>query len=409
MRTHGHGLCAGIVLLLAIVSVSPALGCAGEHLPEGLRAVMGRSETDPATLTSSMWRVTRDGVELKELPADYALAVGECGSTVAYSDLQTGQLHLWHPGKSSPDDVSTVELPSGGVLEGDVMALSPDESTLALVRYSSPEEAADSAGSDGSSIRSYMVDLLSGRVDSWEWLDAVAQGYQVTALRWSKTSDAVFVSLGLGGGSQGERSYRYSARTKQSTELQGVATVLDVGLQGQVVGLGSAATPSDLDQPAGSTYGSLPLVLYSDEGLVRLPRDPSLVAWDFAWISDDGNTIVVRGSAADAGEQRPCLEVLRLGDAGWRVSWIYSGEGSLSVQYGVAFEPNSDIFCFQAGLAPTTPGAAVTEVGLFELETSLKQVYQPALPLPGGAAGNYVQALGISGAHTRAASCPSCR
>jgi hypothetical protein len=154
---------ARLLAPLVVLFVSATLGCTEEttgaskpetapsltgssvvttvmEFPEGLQAVIGRTET--AVATWSAWCVTRGGVALRKLPTNYVLAVGERGSTIVYSDLDTGRLYLWHPGRPSPGDISTFEVPTSGRVLGDAMALSPDETTLALVRYESPGRAA---------------------------------------------------------------------------------------------------------------------------------------------------------------------------------------------------------------------------------------------------------------------------
>ncbi len=414
---------AGIIALLVVAAIPPALGCAGgsdsggrtetaagprgsttalasQGLPEGLQAVMGRTETEPATLTNSVWCVTRAGVALAELPRDYALAVGERGATVAYSDLETGRLFLWHPAVSATESVTEIAVPAEGRSLGDLMALSPDESKLVLIRSQSPEGGTEDSGTDQIAVAGYLVDVPSGQVTEWDWLDTVSGGEVVTAVRWYKTSDSIYLSVGPGGGSQGEKSYVYELSTGRSHRITGLAAVLDAGLEGQVVGLGAATSPDEFDYPAGSANGAYPLVLWQDGQLLRLPRDPRLTAWDFAWLSDDGRTIVVRGAATGAGGPVPCLEVLELGDAGWSVSRLFDGGDSLTVVYGVAFEPNSHTFYFQGGTSPATPGGAVNSSRLFALDTDTGQA-SACIELPGGEGANFVQTLGIAGAQPR--------
>ncbi len=416
MDVRKRTLLAGTLVPLALVAISPALGCAGEmaatgpveivteatasdgtvdtEFPEGLQAVIGRTET--STGTYSVWRVTRDGDMLMDLPPNHVLATGERGTSIVYSDLDTGELHIWHPGKSSPEDVTSLSVPTSGKVSGDVLALSPDETQLALVRYEQVPGSTEGAEEGASVSSGFLVDLHTETVDRWEWLETVRGGDEVTALLWNPTSSSVYVSFGPSGGSQGERSYRYDPGTGESTELEDVGAVLDVGPQGQVVGLGVAASPSDLDYPTGSQYGYLPLVVWSDGQLVRLPRDSYLTTWDSAWMSGDGKTIVVRGSASGGSGESPCLEVLGLGDAGWEVRRIFDGGGLLTVLYGVAFGPGTSSFYFQAGTPPATPGGAVTDVRLFGLDTVTGQVSR-YLELPGADAGRYLQTLSVVG------------
>jgi hypothetical protein len=409
-------LLVGAVVPLVLVAISPALGCAGEmaatgtsdtapdatapgvtvdaDFPEGLQTVIGRTET--STGTYSVWRITRAGDVLLDLPPNHVLATGERGTNIVYSDLDTGELRIWHPGKPSPGDVTGLEVPTTGQVLGDVMALSPDETRLALVRYEQVSGSPEGAEEDASVGHGFLIDLQTETVDRWEWLDTGSDGDEVTALQWNPTSSSVYVSFGPGGGSQGEKSYRYDPDTGESTELEGVAAVLDVGPQGQAVGLGAADSPSDLDYPTGSQYGHLPLVLWADSQLVRLPRDPSMTTWEYAWLSGDGKTIVVRGSASGGSDGSSCLEVLGLGDAGWELRRLFDGGGLMTVLYGVAFEPGTSSFYFQAGTPPATPGGAVTGVRLFGLDTVTGQVSR-YLELPGADAGRYLQTLGVVG------------
>jgi hypothetical protein len=403
------------LVLLSLVAFLPALGCAGKtattrppaatseettdsslaletDFPEELEAVIGRTET--STGAWSLWYLTGGGDVFMDLPTNNALASAERFPGVVYSDLDTGGVHVWRPGGSSPDEVSSLAVPSEGQVLGDVMALSPDGGRLALVRYQQTPGSGEGA-EDGASVdHGFMVDLQAGTFERWEWLETASGGDEVTALQWDPTSSSLYVSFGLGGGSQGERSYRHDLDTGESTEVEGVAAVLDVGPQGQVVGLGVAESPSDLDYPTGSQSGYLPLVLSTDQGLVRLPRDPDLVTWDLAWMSDDGRTIVVRGSSASGSVQRACLEVLGLGDAGWEVRRVYDGGGSVEIIYGVAFQPGASTFYFQGGAPPADPGGAVTGVRLFAIDTATGQVSR-RVGLPGGDTGRYLQTLSV--------------
>jgi hypothetical protein len=416
MDVRKRVLLVGTVVPLAIIAISPALGCAGEmaatgpseivtdatasgttveaQFPERLRAVIGRTET--ATGAYSAWLVTRDADMLKDLPSNHVLATGERGSRIAYSDLATGELYVWHPGESAPADVTSLRVPLSGQVSGDVLALSPDETRLALVRY---EQTAGSAaeGEEAPTVaHGFLVDLDAATVERWEWLETVGGGDEVTTLRWNPTSASVYVSFGPGGGSQGDRSYRYDLGTGESAELEGIAAVLDVGPQGQVVGLGVAASSGDLDYPTGSQYGHLPLVAWAESQSVRLPRDPNLATWDSAWISGDGRTIVVRGSVSGGSGESPCLEVLGLGDAGWELRRLFDGGGLLTVLYGVAFGPGTDSFYFQAGTPPGAPGGAVTDVRLYGLDTFTGEVSRYR-KLPGADAGRYLQTLSVVG------------
>ena len=90
----------------------------------------------------------------------------------------------------------------------------------------------------------------------------------------------------------------------------------------------------------------------------------------------------------------PCLEVLKLEEGVWEVSYLLANE-SLFIIPGVGFEPNSSIFWFQAGSYPGQ-GGLPSDVRLFELDTDTNEVF-PSMRLPGG----FARALGIAGAECR--------
>ena len=316
--------------------------------PEQIQAVLGTSVTLDSK-TNTVWRVTADGViarELRFVPYDGSVAFGELAGTLVYSESDTSTLHAWRPGEVAPNDLFTLELPDVGNTAGDMIALSPDERLLAIGRLLPAPGGPDFV--DATITRGYLVDLETGQIDRWDWLDSAAGGEIVTALTWGKTTSAVYVSIGYHGGSQGDWSYRYDVSTGEAVELTGVATVFDVGLQDQVVGLGMPASSAEFEYPAGSQYGIFPLVVWQEGVRSILPRDTALVEWGDAWISDDGCTIVVSGDATAHPGRSKCLEVLRLEDAGWAVSGLLLAEDSFSV-VGGAFEPDSHTFWFQAG------------------------------------------------------------
>jgi hypothetical protein len=87
---------------------------------------------------------------------------------------------------------------------------------------------------------------------------------------------------------------------------------------------------------------------------------------------------------------------LKLREAGWEVSQLFDGDESLAVVYGVAFGPDSGVFYLQAGLLPTTPGGAVSNIRLFGVDTDTNRV-SPYMPLPGGDTDSYLQTLGVVG------------
>lgn len=368
----------------------------GEPLPEGLQAVMGIAE-DPTTVggVCSVWRVAGDAVASMRLPAEYSVGFGERGSTIVYSDHSTGRLHIWHP--DAPSTSRVVELPptAGTRSAGDLVALSPDEQLLALMRAEYSEET----GGDGGAVRGYLIDPQSGDVEEWDWFDrlkSVESGW-VTNARWSKDSRSIYLSFGIEG--SGERSYRYDFFTAESAELTGLAVVLDVGLQGQVVGLEDAAA-SVTALPGPVEVGGRPLVLWQDGAIVPLPRDERLVAWDHAWISDDGKTIVVYGMTLRHDAFPSCLEVLKLKEAGWQITYLYTPDESSDLVPGVAFQPSSDVFWFQSG----SSGGLVTDVCLAALDTDTDQVF-PFLRLP-GAPDDFSIAKGIAGTGCRVGTRP---
>jgi hypothetical protein len=404
MKSTRIPVCLVLGVALGFVTILGCLGCetdyqvttsvnSGLGLPERLQAAMG-IDTDPTVPDRAWaWCVTRNGVATRELPARWAVGFGELGSTIVYSDEDTGLVHVWHPGGSSPDEIIKVDAPAGGRIARDNVALSPDEQLAALVRLESPEGSPDALRTRG-----YLIDPESGRVDSWAWLESVRSGQWVTTLVWAKTSDFIYVSFGQPGAGVGERSYRYDPFTGDSLELTGLGTVFDVGLQGQVVGLANGPA-STIVLPGPIEEGGQSLVLWQDGEMVPLPRDERFVAWDHAWISDDGKTIVFSGSTPYQNSVRSCLEVLKLSEGGWEVSWLYIPDDSLDLVPGVAFEPNSGVFWFQGGLPAAPPRGLVSEIQLYELDTDTNQVL-PSMRLP-GASGDFSTARSIAGTECR--------
>ena len=375
------------------VSAVPAVST----LPERLQLVTGTSTALPTD--NVLWVVTREGVVSKDLPENSVVSVGRMGWTVAYWDQDTGDVSLWRPQDAlGAGAVSAIDIPGGDSPRGAIIAVAPDETLLAVA------DLGPSVGTgvdvDGAVTAGYLVDLVSEQAVPWEWLGSAAPGYLVTEMRWNKTSTAVYVSFGGPGGSRGGISYRHDLWTRESVEIEGVARVFDVGFLDQVVGLGVPSAVRISQGAQGSGTGEPPLVLWEGGELTELPGDPRMWSRYAAWISDDGDTIVVWGAAGRAH----CLEVLRLsetglaaeGGSGWEVSGLFTGDDSLSIVYGVGFEPNSSIFCFQAGTPPPTSEGNVTGMCLYELDTDLGEVLSPALTLPGDD-DHWTRALGVVG------------
>ncbi|MBN1321453.1 MAG: hypothetical protein JXA87_11520 [Thermoleophilia bacterium] len=375
------------------ISAVPAVST----LPERLQMVTGTSTASPTD--NILWSVTQDGVVSRDLPANSVVSVGRMGWTVAFLDQDTGDVSLWHPqGSWGAEAVSTIDMPGGDLPHSAAIAASPDETLMVVADLGAP--VGTGVDVDGGATAGHLVDLVSEQAVPWEWLGSAAPGYLVTEIRWNKTSTAVYVSFGRGGGSRGDISCRHDLWTRESVEIEGVATVFDVGFLDQVVGLGAPAAVGVAQGAQGSGTGEPPLVLWEDGELTELPGDPRMWSRFAAWISDDGDTIVVWGAAGQA----LCLEVLRLietgsaaeGGSGWEVSGLFTGDDSLSIVYGVGFEPNSSIFCFQAGTPPPTSEGNVTGMCLYEFDTDLGEVLSPALTLPGDD-DHWTRALGVVG------------
>jgi len=375
------------------ISAVPAVST----LPERLQMVTGTSTALPTD--SVTWAVTQEGVVSKALPEDSVVSVGRMGWTVAYWDQDTGDVSLWRPQDAlDAGAVSTIDIPGGDPPLSAAITVAPDETLLTVAELSKPEGM--SMDVDGGVTAGYLVDLVSEQAVPWEWLGSAAPGYLVTEMRWNKTSTAVYVSFGGPGGSRGGISYRHDLWTRESVEIEGVSTVFDVGFLDQVVGLGAPPAVGISPGGQGSGAGEPPLVFWEDGKLTELPGDPRVWSRYAAWISDDGDTIVVWGAAGRVH----CLEVLRLsetgsaaeGGSGWEVSGLFTGDESLSIVYGVGFEPNSSIFCFQAGTPPPTSEGNVTGMCLYELDTDLGEVLSPALRLPGDD-DHWTRALGVAG------------
>ncbi len=377
-------------------SNSTAVSAATEtsRFPARLSAVMGRYSREGQ---QGLWRLTPSGYAHKEITGDYVAGAGRVGALLAYS--HNGELCLWHPDKASPQDVSVIAVPSAGASSADVIALSPDERRLALVRYA-VDTITDSRVDQAVVHGAYLIDLPSGQVERWSWLEektrASGMWGLVTALRWSDMADVLYVSLGPAGGSQGEVSFRYDPLSGEAQELKGMACVLDINPQGDVLGLARPASPEEFDYPAGGQYGTFPLALWRNGVRTLLPRDPSVGEPSFAWISDEGNIIVVQAGIWEGPSVTSGLEVLKLTSAGWQVHWVYGKEEPLYPVYGVGFEPGTNIFCFQADPRPTNRDEPVVGTHLYQMETDLRQVYEPPLALPFSAE-DYVHVLAIAG------------
>ncbi len=216
------------------------------RFPARLSAIMGRYSREGQ---QGLWRLTPNGYAHKEIAGDYVAAAGRVGMLLAYSC--NGELCLWHPDEASSQDVCVIAVPSAGASAADVIALSPDERRLALVRYAldtTTDSRVDQAVVHGA----YIIDLPSGQVERWSWLKektrAGGMWGVVTALLWGDAADVIYVSVGPAGGSQGEVSFRYDPARGEAQELEGMACVLDVAANGDVVGLGLPASPEEFDK-----------------------------------------------------------------------------------------------------------------------------------------------------------------
>ncbi|MBN1632352.1 MAG: hypothetical protein JW990_21550, partial [Thermoleophilia bacterium] len=82
---------------------------------------------------------------------------------------------------------------TGGWVVWDRMALSPDESTLALVRFERP--VADTAGVADWAIQGYLVYVESKQVGSWGQLGFARRGADIYSLVWDKDSTSIYVTF----------------------------------------------------------------------------------------------------------------------------------------------------------------------------------------------------------------------
>ena len=358
----------------ASTSTNPVAG-----IPDPLQAIVGVDDT-------LLWRVTSKGVQTIDIGVNHAAMTGDRGWTVVYSRLDEGELYVWRPEQSSTQGAVRLKVGSGGRFDVTHMALSPDEWHLAVVGYEPTGESPTGKQSKG-----YLVDLETKQAETWDSLDAVRSGEEITAFHWDKGSRAIYLSFGPPGGSLGERTYQYDMSARSFTELQGLATAFDAGLQGQVLGL-ALETPYEHTED-GAVTGSRPLALWEDGQLTTLPRDPRLGAWSFGWLSDDGQTIIVFGRTTRGDRTLPCLEVLKLGEAGWKVDYLFIDD-SLVLLSGLAFEPNSSVFWFQAGSSPDQAGL-LTSVDLYQFDTKTGLV-QRSLVLPGTPQSTLAVGLGFS-------------
>ena len=339
-------------------TVMPAAAAAP---PEGLKAVIGVTATvEPGP--GVLWRWGPGGICTTDVILGGGLhseevAVGRHGSIVACSDSASGNVRLWNPDEGSVEEIP-VPAPTGGWIFWDRMALSPDESTLALVR--SERSETDPAGVADWAIHGYLIDVESKQLESWGQLGCARRGADIYSLVWDKDSTSIYVTFDSQLTGWGDRSWRYEVSTGESEELAGLPIVMDVGPQGQVLGYDCQAD-------------SARLVLWRDGESVVLPRDPGLETLStLGWISDDGKTIVAWGWTPPPEQACVCLEVLKLRDTGWEVSWLYAVDESMEIVDGIGFERGSGVFWLEARPV-LAEGEYLTDMHLFRLDTDTNQ------------------------------------
>lgn len=304
------------------------------QLPEGLKGVVGVTVSGDAQY---LWALTKDGVaRLNNYAFGDLTAAGSMGNWLAYGTTKGRAATLYQignvEGKTNKRQIDIGE-------EGDTLDhlwMSPDEKWL-LISLSHPVDVT----SEASLFRLWLVDVSSCRPVELEEMAPLMRNKGITAVAWGPGDGTFCFSLARMGGSLGEESFLYRWEDRSVTELEGLATVWDVGPSGEVVGL-ELAPPIEPPLPEGQSElsaGTRPFALWSEGTISRLPLDQRLRRWSNAWFSPDGDTLVLEGQAQFEGSAwENALELLKRGQGGWRIAGLVHihGEPGLAPA-GVAF------------------------------------------------------------------------
>lgn len=359
------------------------------QLPEGLKAVVGRTT---GAEEHYLWVLTKDGViKLTDYSSGDLVAVGNAGMWVAYGNHQDRNVRVFQI--SSAGEESRKRLIVLGQ-EGDELSylwMSPDEKQL-LVSVLHPVEVA----TENFTTRLYLVDLPSGQFSELDGIAPLVSNERITAVAWARGGEAFYFSVGPVGGSLGEESFLCRLEDRSVTKLAGMATVLDVGPSGEVVGLEMTPPiePPLPESQSGLLAGTRPLALSANGKIERLPIDQRLRRWSKAWFSPDGATLVVQGQAEfDAPNWENALEVLKREAGGWRITHLVRipRDPGLNPPTGVGFSCGQAGFWMQDEVSEDAEGMP-SGVWLGLLNTESGQ-YRLSTRLPGT---DYSTAIGVA-------------
>jgi len=243
----------------------------------------------------------------------------------------------------------------------------------------------------------YLLELASGRVTELNDLASTLRTDRVTAVVWDPNGTAFYLSLGPPGGSLGDRTYRCRVEGGVPEEVPSMATILDAGPDGLLLGLENAPP---IEPPAfkqrGLLGGSLPLAIWSGARMERLSHDPAIQQWSRAWLAPDGQTVVVAVRAqGKANDSFQALEVLGRVDSGpsWKPLRLVRLSASEDIPLqGVGFACGPTTFFAQADLKqPQEPFDAGS--WLVRVDTASGR-YSLVTQLPGDSA---TRALAVAG------------
>jgi len=349
-------------------------------LPSGVSAVVGRSET-------SIWHLSlSEGLRSLNVAAG-AATTGEHGDRVAYVPRDEARVFLWQTDRQGEEAVTEVRV--GGPFDYVDVSMSPDETKLLVSGFEFTDPSLDSG------IRhDYLVNLETGETTEWHWDPDDQLPYsEVTKIVWSPSSEALYVSFGFAGGSQGEVSRRYQLTDGSWDGLEGIAAVRDANNRGDVVGLGQG--PAVMHEGFGAAdAGSLPMMVWSQGSTQVLPHADAFALWDQAWIAEDGAGVVVLGmttthDGSTSGVSATALEILRRGDGDWTTNQVFTAATG-QISDGLGFQGDGR-FYFASRLAARngdlTPSPGLGgDIYLGSLDPVVGREFlaEEALPVPEG-------------------------